>query len=54
MGRSVIGGCAAFGSIVGGYVPLLWGASSFSLISIVFAFLGGAACVWLGVRFSDV
>jgi hypothetical protein len=54
MGRSVIGGCAAFGSIVGGYVPLLWGASSFSLISVAFAFLGGAAGVWLGVRFSDV
>ncbi|MDX6510514.1 MAG: hypothetical protein QOE36_18 [Gaiellaceae bacterium] len=54
MGKSVIGGCAAFGSIVGGYVPLLWGASSFSLVSILFGFLGGAAGIWLGVRVADV
>jgi hypothetical protein len=54
MGKSVIGGCAAFGSIVGGYVPVLWGASDFSLISVAFAFLGGVAGVWLGVRLSDV
>ena len=31
MGRSVIGLCMAFGSVVGGYVPVLSGASSFSL-----------------------
>ena len=54
MGKSLIGGCAAFGSILGGYVPALWGASSFSLTSVAFAFLGGVAGVWLGVRFSDV
>lgn len=54
MGKSVIGFCAAFGTIVGGYVPLLWGASSFSLVSVAFGFLGGVAGVWLGVRVSDV
>jgi hypothetical protein len=54
MGKSLIGGSAAFGSILGGYLPLLWGASSFSLISLVFGFLGGAAGVWLAVRFADL
>jgi hypothetical protein len=54
MGKSLIGGCAAFGSIVGGYVPVLWGASSLSLTSFAFAFLGGVAGVLLGVRLSDV
>jgi hypothetical protein len=54
MGRSVIGLCAGFGGFVGGYVPVLWGASSFSLVSIVFGFFGAAAGVWLGVRVSDV
>jgi len=54
MGKSVIGLCAGFGGIVGGYVPVLWGASSFSLMSLVFGFAGGIAGVWLGVRVSDV
>jgi hypothetical protein len=52
MGRSVIGLCAAFGTVVGGYVPVLWGASSFSLVSLAFGFAGGGAGVWLGVRVS--
>ncbi len=54
MGKSVIGLCAGFGTVVGGYVPVLWGASSFSLMSLVFGFAGGIAGVWLGVRVSDV
>jgi hypothetical protein len=54
MGKSVIGLCAGFGGIVGGYVPVLWGASSFSLMSFVFGFAGAIAGVWLGVRISEV
>jgi hypothetical protein len=51
MGRSVIGMCALFGSAVGGYVPvLLWGASSFSLVSLLCGGLGAVAGVWLGAR----
>jgi hypothetical protein len=52
MGRSVIGLCATFGLFVGGYVPVLWGASSFSLASILFGALGGVAGVWFGARLS--
>src|SRR2546425_5288491 len=47
VGKSVIGLCAAFGTVVGGYLPVLWGASSFSLASLVFGFAGGVAGVWL-------
>jgi hypothetical protein len=54
MGKSVIGICCGFGAFVGGYVPVLWGASSFSLVSVAFGFFGGVAGVWLGVRVSDV
>ena len=51
MGRSVIGMCTLFGSAVGGYVPVvLWGASSFSLVSLLFGGLGAVAGVWLGAR----
>jgi hypothetical protein len=50
--RSVIGLCALVGSLVGGYVPALWGASSLSLVSLFFGALGGVAGIWLGVRLS--
>jgi hypothetical protein len=51
--RSVIGLCATFGTVAGGYVPTLWGGSDFSVTSLLFAAAGGVAGVWLGVRLSD-
>jgi hypothetical protein len=53
MGRSVIGLCAGFGLLAGGYVPELWGASAFSLSSVLFGLFGGVAGIWLGVRLSE-
>jgi hypothetical protein len=50
--RSVIGLCVLVGSTVGAYVPVLWGASSFSVTSLLFGALGGVAGVWVGVRLS--
>ena len=54
MGRSAIGLCATIGLFVGGYVPELWGASAFSLSSLLFSALGGGTGVWLGARLADV
>ena len=48
--RSVIGVSATVGTFVGGYLPVLWGASSFSLVSLLFGGVGGGAGVWLGAR----
>jgi uncharacterized membrane protein YeaQ/YmgE (transglycosylase-associated protein family) len=48
--RSVIGISATVGTVVGGYLPELWGASSFSLTSLVFGVVGGVAGVLLGAR----
>jgi predicted PurR-regulated permease PerM len=53
MGRSVIGICAGFGVFIGGFIPELWGASTFSLASFLFSVVGGAAGIWLGVRLSE-
>jgi hypothetical protein len=50
--RSVIGLCTTFGTFAGGYLPTLWGASGFSLQTVVFAAVGGVAGIWLGVRLS--
>ena len=54
MGRSPIYLCGLIGTVVGGYVPVLWGASSFSLASLVFSALGGVVGVWCGVRLADI
>ena len=53
-GRSVIWLCVTGGSTVGGFVPMLWGSSSFSAMSLLFGLVGGIAGVFLGVRLSDV
>jgi hypothetical protein len=49
-----MGMCAGLGGIVGSYVPELWGASSFSVSSLLFGAIGGIAGIWAGVRISDV
>jgi hypothetical protein len=53
MGRSVIGLSAFVGMTVGGLVPALWGAGSFSLSSIFLSVVGGVAGVLLGARLAD-
>jgi len=40
------------GSTVGGYVPLLWGGSLFSLTSILFGVVGGFLGIWFGYQVS--
>lgn len=42
--------CGTMGTLVGGFVPELWGSSAFSLASLVFSAAGGFAGVWLGHR----
>ena len=41
------------GSTIGGFVPALWGAGFFSVSSIIFSALGGAAGIWLGFKVSE-
>ena len=41
------------GSIIGGYIPSLWGAGLFSYSSILFSGIGGILGVWIGFKLSD-
>ena len=50
----MIGLCALAGVTLGGFVPDLWGGSSFSLASVALGAVSGIAGVWLGVRISSV
>ena len=54
MGKGAIGMCAGFGSVVGGYVPVLWGASAWGLTSLLFSAIGAVAGIWLALRIVDV
>ena len=39
------------GSIVGGYVPVLFGSDSFSFTSIFGSIIGGSFGIWFAYRF---
>ena len=54
MGRSGIGFGALLGSTLGGFLPSLWGGSSFSVLSLACAAMGGVAGVLLAVRLIDL
>ncbi len=41
------------GSIVGGFIPSLWGAGSFSMSSILFTAIGGFAGIYIGYKISS-
>jgi len=38
------------GSLAGGYVPMLWGGSVFSISSIMLGAVGGFAGIWIGYK----
>ncbi len=38
------------GGVLGGYVPLLWGASVFSMSSIFLSAAGALLGIWIGFR----
>lgn len=38
------------GSLVGSFVPSIWGAGQLSMASMLFFVIGGLAGVWLGYR----
>lgn len=40
------------GSLVGGYMPVLWGESMFSFTSVIFTAVGGIVGIWLGFKIS--
>lgn len=43
----------AVGGFVGGWIPSLWGAGSFSLQSVIFGTIGGLVGIWAGYKFAN-
>ncbi|MDO8570797.1 MAG: XapX domain-containing protein [Candidatus Daviesbacteria bacterium] len=42
------------GSIIGGYIPVLFGADIFSYISVITSGLGALLGIWLGYKISKL
>jgi len=38
------------GSIIGGYIPTFWGASVFSMSSVICGGVGGISGIWLSFK----
>ncbi|HWQ60577.1 MAG TPA: hypothetical protein VN420_05550 [Candidatus Fimivivens sp.] len=41
------------GSTIGGYAPLLWGGSAFSMSSIILSGVGGLIGIYVGYRLGE-
>ena len=51
--KSLVMLCFTIGSLVGGYGPMLFGVSTFSITSIVTGAIGGAIGAYVGYKLSD-
>ncbi len=52
MNKLLIGLGMFLGSTIGSYVPILWGGSLMSVISIFFSVVGGVFGIWIGYQLS--
>ncbi len=43
----------SIGSIIGGWIPTLWGASALGFASVLGAFVGGGLGIWAGFKLSQ-
>ncbi len=50
MTKLLIGVGSFGGTIVGSYIPTLWGGDSFSLVGILFTIIGGVVGILLGYQ----
>jgi hypothetical protein len=48
--KSLIFWGMTFGSLIGGYVPALWGGDAFSVSGIIWSGVGGILGIWFGFK----
>ena len=50
MNKSLIWIGMLVGSTIGGFVPILWGASPFSISAVISTAIGGITGIWVGFK----
>lgn len=50
MDRKIILLTSGFGSVIGGYIPGIFGAAGLNGWSILGAFVGGIIGIWIGIK----
>ncbi len=53
MSKTVVFICMSVGSLIGGYLPVLFGVSAFSFTSVITSAVGGIIGVFVGLRLGD-
>lgn len=51
--KSAIWGGLTIGSILGGMVPALWGAGTFSMSAVFLSAIGSIVGIWIGFKISE-
>lgn len=51
--KSLIFWGMTIGSLVGGYIPTLWGSGILSMSGILLSGIGGFVGIWVGYRFGE-
>ena len=51
--KALIWICATVGSIIGGFIPSLWGADMFSLSPLIFGSIGAVIGIYLGFKINN-
>jgi ABC-type antimicrobial peptide transport system permease subunit len=54
MSKSLVYLCIAVFGFIGGYIPVLFGDSGFSLVSIITSGIGGLFGVWVAYKISNL
>jgi len=53
MNKSLIMLGMVFGSIIGGYIPTIFGAGMFSISSVIFSAVGGILGIWASYKLQE-
>ena len=53
MNKGLLYLCITIGGLIGGYIPVLFGAGGLSFISIFGSAVGGFAWIWLAYRLDN-
>ena len=51
--KAIIYAGMALGGTIGGFIPMMWGDSGFSLTAVVLSFIGGVAGIVITYRMLD-